>query len=469
MRSVWLGLVIVAGCGDNVPDPRVAVGGTRLSVVWMQDADGAREFRGFHDRERDERCDMYLQPGQSSARCLPPSAGTSSFRGADCKEPVLVIAGMPSELPNYISTYSAECGGGVDRMFERGGLRAPFQIYELGVDGCVAVPLSPNQMIYKVGPEIPLDAFVVANVVVASGGPRLQDRYLLGEDGSRLGLDPFDRELGVTCSIADVYGQRGCHPRSVPGGWLWTDATCSTPLLDTARDGSPCEEPASPYGALLSRGPTGKPYQCWSRSVVRFGPQVTPTELYSGIGTCGPEVVDPDRSYFEVGDPVTVDEFAPVDDVIAGSGRIREHFVVADGLRGPATRLVDTERDVNCDLRPMRDGTTRCVPTAAGVESSYFDDPQCQRRPTVAVLDASCDGVFELNSATVESRPAFGDVPAYVEVHELGTEIMPGALYELDALRTCVSAFWDRAQRRRFALGVEIVPSQLVPFVETIY
>jgi hypothetical protein len=462
-----IALSVLVGCGDNTVDDGNGVrSGSRLRAKYIVSGD-ARRFEGFHDSARDEDCSFSLGQGQTIARCLPDSTLANGFMDAQCAVPAFYRSATGCDTPTpYVALPYEGCGGGVARLWKVGTLQRPALIYGRdGVGNCVASVPGADRVWYAAVEEVPLDAFVAAELREDDDvHGRLKPRYLHGTDGSRFDLSPFDSELGVTCDISNWYEQLVCQPRVSEGGWLWTDATCTTSLVEADLGQFPaCAGPVPPYAAIW-RSP--EPNTChYTREIYRMGDEVASTSLYYGMaGTCRPDT-NGEREVHALGEQIPFDALPPVERLQLGSGRIRTNVLESGGLRRRAEyEFIDTLRGTRCSPFLARDGKERCLPDL-GYLGEYFITPNCiGRRSFVNVWD-SCGTPFPEEIFALDyTDPVVACGRGNYGVMSAGAEVVQGTVYQLNDANACVPVMWDRAQMRIYELGAEILPREFAEF-----
>jgi hypothetical protein len=471
IAAAALALTAVA-CGDDIVIDGTGVrSGDRLRARYLV-ADGARQFAGFHDRERDEDCSFDLRHGQTSARCLPASTSGGGFMDAACTVPMFSVGALGCELPNaYVHEASTECGGGIARIWRVGTLQRPTTTYVLDSTGvCRSTNANPAFVYYAATEEVPLERFVRGAWLEAAGEGRVLERFLGGDDGSRLSVGAYDRVLDVPCTVSNLVGQLACHPTVSEGGWLWADDTCTAQVVERDPGLFPvCAGPMPPYAALTRAAPGSV---CrYERTLVELGPRATPASVYFGQGQACEPASSGGRELYEPGAEVPFAELAPAQRVDVGSGRIHTRMLVADGARGVDTGLVDRDFEQPCHPRLTRDGVMRCLPTRGFVVRAYYVDSECARSARVGMMLAECDGSADGYPPTpviVEGEPpviACGKPVS--KIYAAGTEHLPGTVYERNG-DVCSPIMWERSDYRMYELGEEIAPDRFVAVDEII-
>ncbi|HUQ06489.1 MAG TPA: hypothetical protein VM261_28495 [Kofleriaceae bacterium] len=470
MRGLTTGLIASAlafgaqACGDdNVVDGTGVRSGSRLRARYLV-ADGARQFVGFHDRERDEDCTFDLRPGQTTARCLPASTSAGGFMDAACSVPMFGVGADTCSLPTpYVHQAAMACGGGIARLWRVGTLQRPSTVYFVDSMGvCRSTPAGSTNVFYAAIEEVPLDRFVSAAWREAAGEGRVLERFLAGEDGSRIAVGAYDRVLDVPCTVSNIAGQLACHPTVSEGGWLWSDDTCTTQVVERDTAQFPvCAGPMPPYAAITHPGSSCRV----TRTLVEIGPRATPANLYFGLGeACDPAAND-GRELYELGAEVPFPDLAQAQRADVGSGRIHTRMLVADGARGVDTGLVDRDFEQPCRPGLTRDGVMRCLPSRGFTIRAYYGDAACGVRVPIASMLAECDGSadgYPQTPVVVEDEPpviACGNPIS--KIYSVGAEYAPGTVYDRNGA-TCEPIMWERTDYRMWALGEEIAPDRFV-------
>jgi hypothetical protein len=142
---------IVDALSDPVADAQAdqAVSGTRLKARWYVSADGAKQFLGWFDSQRQENCSFQVA-ADGKTRCLPTTVLTFFyFYDPECKRPLAVSAPAcpvrkywADSLP--IGSTCSPLGG--TRVFESGAKIAPAAPVYQGGQTCSLLPQRPANL-----------------------------------------------------------------------------------------------------------------------------------------------------------------------------------------------------------------------------------------------------------------------------------------------------------------------------------
>jgi hypothetical protein len=455
-RIAWL-LVALAGCGDNLEPPADGIrSGSRLRARFLANADGARQFESFYDRELAADCSFQGDP----PRCLPEVAYARSYIDAGCTVPLFGrgVAGECTTPPSYLAVALAtQCPDeeGFQRIWKRGPRVTPDVVYVLEAGACVAQAARTDYDYYAADVELPVERFVAATFEVVGEG-RLRELALVGEDGSRQPVGFHDETFDAPCGYDESTGR--CAPDFVRVD-LWRDNRCSYPLAAALR--SECGRVPRFVGWYAPDGAES------SLALFEPGPEFTPAVVYSTAGTdsCRTRIADPESyAYYLVGDDVG-GELAELHRVAGDDRRLQAYYLVDDaGARQRADGLHDRERDIDCE--PVQTGPDRwhCVPGFGLTPTRLFADPLCERE--IDVLERRPDdpeGETTKPRRAIVWRPSGDDAcESHAHLHEQGDELASGSLY-VPRLLGCSRLTWDPAEVRRFALGPEIGFDDYVP------
>ena len=142
--------------------------GSRLTAIFLESSDGARQFFGWHDTARDVDCSFALT-SDGAWRCLPRGAETGRFFGdAACTQP-LALARKGCEAPSFaVQTDLSACGRRMSstRIFDLGAAFTGPLAYWAPWGVCTAVPSAElmHSDLYFVGEEEPPSSFVGAEL-----------------------------------------------------------------------------------------------------------------------------------------------------------------------------------------------------------------------------------------------------------------------------------------------------------------
>jgi hypothetical protein len=356
---------------DNTPATSpIAESGTRLRARWIDGGGNARAFKGFHDEELDLDC-VFERAIDGVVRCLPMVRGTSSyFANDDCTERVQV----EDRCGEYGLASTFERLDAPEGCSERYGFRIhtieldePLGLstvyYPDGLGGCLPLTIDGPQVF----PMVAIDSAIYASAtaVVEPGDDRLSQGFLESEDGARMATWPIDDTYG-TCIWSGYGDDARCVPL-IPTSHeqvAYSDATCETLDADLYVDlsGGTCEAPA------LSR------YDSATCGIEYFASEPATADYYRDGDACAEG--EPDGAV-GFGAPLALDDFAPIDALGVGTGRLQVYTFAQAGQAFAQTYLEhfwDTELEASCE--PLEyGGDLRCVPVDRGapVGNAYAD------------------------------------------------------------------------------------------------
>ncbi|HEY5922091.1 MAG TPA: hypothetical protein VIV11_10495 [Kofleriaceae bacterium] len=433
MRGLWLPFVLLAGCGDDLPEDGEGVrSGSRLRITWF-DFDGTRQWQpeeGFRfvdrrfvdgevyfDRQRDEPCSP--QPWLDGiTRCTPEVevVDRKYFTDDLC---TMRVTENP-QIYKYVADYDPKCN--VQRRWHVYPIVAVIprpQLFYLTTRGdCLPSPSSALE-VGVLGAEVGPERFATVTMT-ANSDDRIAIRSRESDDGMRLPLGLRDKYLGDSKLAGEVV--LPLAPQITTASSLfYADAACTRAYL---RVDAGC---AAPQNALVDGEYTA------------IGERATAIPAYSlATGSCAPLVNPTDGDYFEVkiANPielvtlaVSVDEY-PV-------ARIRLQHAVGEGVRARVRALHDTQFATDCVPRKFPDDVYRCMPDPQHHELfPAFIDATCETtidvaravpphpRPRLAVVDNTLLGgglrLFEVGDAVTE--------PLYIRSGFNGTMCVPAGL-----------------------------------------
>jgi hypothetical protein len=424
-------LLLVAGCGDNLPADGFR-GGSRLRAVFLSDGDGARQFETFHDPWYGVDCTFQGDP----LRCLPEAETVREYLDDGCSEPVFgrgVNDSACAPLPTHFGVpFDDACSSGpsgFSRLWTRGERVTPELTYVLEDGSCEARWARTDYEYYAAEVELPLESFVTGQRQLSGGPHRLRDVVLAGDDGSEQPLRFFDDALGAECSIDERLGR--CVPDLVPAPFF-SNPSCTWPLATWKTDA------CSPLPAFVGWYTADGALEIFERG----DPFVPVWEYTAAGGSCVARYPDASVEYFRKGDRV-VDELASTDDVLTGTGRLRAYRQGGFHDRHLATA---------CTATPTGSDRWHCLPDFGVTAIELFADPLCEQEATV----------FEWTPGSAKSTRGLvwrsgGDdgCEQHARVHEVGREIFPGDLYDRRLL-SCQRLTWNRTEVQRYVVGDEV-------------
>lgn len=424
-----------AAAGDaNAPDaqamnPPELASGSRLRAIVVSTPEGAKELRGWFDRDRAEEC-SFATAEDAIERCLPGTyPAPAIFLDDHCTEHGFVFSRVACSTvaPAYaqeIDEYGCNSARTV-RALEPAITRPVTTLYQLDAMGmCNGMPNFGGE-VHPLGEAIAPASFVGAQRVHGATGPRLTGTYRVGEDGSSERLGWFDETTGENCiaqqatdSMARCTPDIGpYHPVDV---W-YADAMCT---LDAAV--------AFPSNCVLMTDYAYEPVSAGCETQAKYyelGAVVSSTSTYqrSGPMSCSSaaDALAPGGGMlYRIGAEVAADTFPALPIAPAGTVRLR---AVTETAPGGATREInaawfDSVRGEDCRFDRAADGELRCLPS--GLSNELFEDEECMQPLAADVITPECATTPTL--ATIYEVDAC-DVRKHV--YALGDMVMPAQIY----------------------------------------
>jgi hypothetical protein len=150
--------------GGSQPSTLAPVAGSRLAPLYLVAEDGAREFAGWFDNVRGERC-AFAVAGDGALRCLPVDGVVLGEVFADpaCTVALTPVSTCPSAAMYLLRIEEPVCATSPRRRLYALGKRfvAP-AVYERSSAGCAKTARNEGSMFATIGPEIPPISFVAA-------------------------------------------------------------------------------------------------------------------------------------------------------------------------------------------------------------------------------------------------------------------------------------------------------------------
>lgn len=159
---------------EPVPDANAAESGSRLKARWRVASDGAREFVGWRDTERNEDC-VFSLASDGQIRCRPQGAGFTMYYGdAACTQPIVPVVKLTDAAcataltPKYATLYEscpAVPGATQILLLAAAPVGVPSSIYLKSGAECIATTPSDTSDYYP-GTPVPESSFVAATEMV---------------------------------------------------------------------------------------------------------------------------------------------------------------------------------------------------------------------------------------------------------------------------------------------------------------
>ena len=425
MRAWWL-LLVVVGCGDDLPSGD-AHSGSRLRIPWFE-LDGTLQWQpqeGRHyasdgrfvntetyfDQLRGEPCapEPFLD---GVTRCVPDVELINTKRYADAACTMRV-----TENPDrfkYVGDYDDKCN--VRRMWKVFPVIATMprgELYYRASDGKCWAASSSAAQVGVLGDELPYDTFATIDTEHAPDGKRIQLRYRSSEDGLVLPIGVYDGKLGPAdiAYLGDYVALPPIGGSAMQDALFYNDATCAHGFV---RVEAGCAAPSSAAGEWPTFYSTG------DRAT-------SPPMFARAFGTCMPLATAPDGDFY------AVDTAVPLQPVVlehsiasAGGRRIQLQFATSGGVLVRLRELYDTLLMANCIPMKFPDDVYRCAPDPAAAEllPGVYSDATCltpiavaQRTPNhaparLALQDQALLGgalkIFELGEPYTDPLFSFG-------------------------------------------------------------
>jgi hypothetical protein len=145
----------------NIETP---VAGSRLVPLFLMAEDGSREFSGWFDTTRAERC-AFAVSGDGLLRCLPVDDTLPSevFADPGCTEPIALVPKCPAPRSYLLRIEAPACASSPRRHLHGVGRRFTLPaIYQRTGPSCVKTLRNEESMYVTLGAEIAPGSFVAA-------------------------------------------------------------------------------------------------------------------------------------------------------------------------------------------------------------------------------------------------------------------------------------------------------------------
>jgi len=423
----------------------------------------ARELVGWRDREREEDC-SFARVADGTWRCLPAVQWSETFSDAACTVPLGTRAladECATAMPYVGRTAVGACGGRLEALWEIGARTLPAAVYQRdGAGGCAEAAPDPGLAYFAVGAEAPLDGFVAAELAREDGPARLDDRVLIGEDGSRMPQQLYDGELDARCWMWLLADEDRWHCLPIGNGIAyWSDAACSAPVA-AAEVACVLEEPY-PYVSQTVTDACGYTIRIFER-----GPELLAPTLYAGdSASCAAVPVPDDEVWWAVGAEIGRDAFVAADKVAGDeSGRLRGNYLATDdGFRRRAGGYVDTVRGEECIPARLTDGTVRCLPVNFGNVVTYYADAACTT--VLPVVEQTFPVCRPAPAASIAIEYVVAGCDTQLRARAVGAELPSGTFFRAGGTG-CEVYIFDPGAVRYYALGAELPATDFVELVD---
>jgi len=347
--------------------------GTRLRARWLDGGGGARLFQGFRDTDLDIDCTFEFL-GDGVAHCVPEAAITPYFSDPGCSQPVGLDDACSPGVPSYARSLETVESAETCRTESRftyypidpdAPLGLSLVYYDFG-NGCLPLDLDAFYMTYELGPALDPSTFAGATAEIAALSGPLDREYLEAEDGATQPTWLIDDAFGVC--FYDGFDEPRCAPIMEPsaGYQAFTDAECAVEVPDVGLD---IHAPSCLDPVVVSR------YDGATCEQLHYQAEPFEADYVRVNGEC----VDGDLGdAFQTGAVIPRTEFAPMEYLGVGSGRLQAITWAVDGHPVAQRNLVwDTELEIGCEPKLM-DGVQRCMPTdTVETQVGAFADAGC--------------------------------------------------------------------------------------------
>jgi hypothetical protein len=454
-------LVSLEGCSSSHDQPQAAatsgqdgshgyqfasaVSGSRLRAKYVTSADGARQFVGWYDSQRQEDCRFDVAE-DGETRCMPIAAqlgsqlSVSGYADSACKNQLAVFnpsaQGSSSAVVDACAITAAStaivnggvnCGGAViqNKMMSATRLDPNATTYVSGPTGCSPAPPGSNvasgtQVAYSIGAPIPASSFVKGTEQVGPGpGGDIVARYMIGDDGAKEHVGWSIPSLGVNCTFQRIGDDTiRCIPVTAmsTGTQVFDNPSCSGFPSSLEWYGGSCETPF-----WLMPDPFADRSVAGCSPVVRVfalgAPSPSPSSELGGYAEYGAGQCMA-SGYGGTRYPITRDltTTLPVTDWVGSvAGRLLPALVSTAISRDLVPGWYDTAKQAECTFRLASDGKLRCLPVAP-LATILFRASACAGDKIAGLAAAPCNG--ELPRFALETST--GQCPRTSKVYALG-------------------------------------------------
>jgi hypothetical protein len=377
-KVTLLALLLVIGCGDNLPDPALPRSGTRLKLAWYVYEDGTRqrETSWYYDAELGQRCTPSMW-SDGNRYCTPPN-DEALYVSDTCTRALGRTPMGSTPAPFFTTSFMLSGERQTSRVFRRGAPTAPvFSFWEKHTNGCFGPFQAGDGFDYfELGSEV-TDLVQLHHAQRGDGTLAIVDE--LSDDGLRVPTGFFDRTLSVECAPAERGNAQSveCVPTDSALISYFHEVGCIEPEL--AITGTAVPTTAKQYSTRT---------RCWSYYDV--GAEVSAPPLYEAIGLTCTSVAPPNGARFFVMAGPREQRTIPglLRERETTERRLAHIDLVGDGVRLADPLLFD--RDLAAECR--RNDELRCVPVTEAQTESFFADSGCTMPIDLALVPTGdCD------------------------------------------------------------------------------
>jgi hypothetical protein len=346
--------------------------GTRLKAEWY-DFGGTRVFAGFYDTALQTPC----TPGAWSdgkVYCIPVSTTTLGYTTEACTEMLGHISFNPTcehPSPDYlvVPADASPCTAASGHVYRLAATPTMLTTYYALQNGGCAGPFSTgiNSDTFLVTGEVMPSELVEFTREAPADPGRISRQYIVADDGARLAVAPYDRELDSDCTpkanLADK-SRGSCPPTDTRDVVFYGDMDCKQSLVSAAKT---CPKPR--FGRQLVD------HSCAQGDADYFAvaDAVKPASVFVVGATCEARSVPTTSAFYAVSDSVTVQQLTRDHDRMPD--RELQPIYFSDGTkRYLEQNLYDTAHDTECQVNVLPDGTIVCVPFGSSASAFYSDD-----------------------------------------------------------------------------------------------
>ncbi|HEX2871116.1 MAG TPA: hypothetical protein VHP33_07670 [Polyangiaceae bacterium] len=397
--------------------------GTRIKAKFWVTSEGDRAWETYWDTQLNAAC-TFNPTSDGVYRCIPDNWDTSRtyFTDDQCTQALYTrMSPAPCEPADYIMQFvvgTCEAPGGYG-LNELGAQVTPTTVYQKFGEGCqVAAP--PVDPLFTKGAEVPPSMFAEATAAEYGAPARLKQYGYSTSDGTKQVSGWRDTQLGVNCYFQETgEGKLRCLPQGGATISGYTDATCSTPLMDAVPR---CDKTLPKYALRLPGYECGdETYGVLERGEAFVGiPYLgTPESCMAGVLAGGATLYQttptPLESFQEV--THTIDESDP--------GRLKPRYYDAGSTGCWFHNFWDSELKQVCNFSTASDSKERCLPSSGLAVLRTFTDAACTV-PAPLSERSECTPATLPEYSTNEMLGECGR--RKYDVHRVGEEVLGSSL-----------------------------------------
>jgi hypothetical protein len=283
----------------------------RIHALYTQASDGSEtRASALWDDQLGATCTPWIS-ADGAWRCLPaevtiaPPTAVFTYRDPECTHR-LAPAGSSKITHLLVIEGPTPCTWKI-RVFPVGSEVGNDTLFRVVNGACTSITSSGSTVYHDIGDEVPASTFAPLREVVATAG-RLQQRYLLSDEGTALLEARWDTALGVSCSFESTAAGLRCVPPA--DRRTFADGACTSDAARPAAAACGVSTSATPVASFA----TG-PWCARQLAPLLLGDPVTAGVFQRGLtGDC--KAVNGATAYRAGSGPLDLQTLEPAQEVV---------------------------------------------------------------------------------------------------------------------------------------------------------